>query len=166
MTASNIERQTTVQRQQAFLDTFASNGIIGVSATENGIPVGTVDTWVQLDTNGFKEKKRLAELQFLGTVEAEINRRAIEGNDKPLIFQGKFTKDDKGQILTYKEYSDNLLMFRAKKLDPSYRDNHVTIEASVSLTLLDKLTQASRPPAMEQGAVDAEVRELEADAGG
>lgn len=53
----------------------------------------------------------------MGRVETEINRRAIEGTDKPVIYQGKITG-------SYKEFSDNLLMFRAKRLDPSYRDNY------------------------------------------
>ena len=53
----------------------------------------------------------------LGTLEKEINRRAIEGVDHPVIHQGVITA-------TYKQYSDNLLMFRAKRLDPEYRDNY------------------------------------------
>ena len=52
----------------------------------------------------------------LGHYEKEIRRRAIEGVDHPVIHQGVITA-------TYKQYSDNLLMFRAKRLDPEYRDN-------------------------------------------
>ena len=53
----------------------------------------------------------------VGKLDAEINRRAIEGIDHPVIYKGEITA-------TYKQYSDNLLMFRAKRLDPSYRDNY------------------------------------------
>ena len=59
---------------------------------------------------GFKKRKAAAAQLFLGKVEAEINRRAIDGVDHPVIHQGVVTG-------TYKQYSDNLLMFRAKRLD-------------------------------------------------
>ena len=54
----------------------------------------------------------------LGKLDAEINRRAVEGVDHPIIYKGEITA-------TYKQYSDNLLMFRAKRLDPEYRENPV-----------------------------------------
>ena len=60
----------------------------------------------------------MADRSALGVVEAEVHRRAIEGVDHPVIYKGEITD-------TYKEFSDNLLMFRAKRLDPSYRDNYV-----------------------------------------
>ena len=69
------------------------------------------------DVYGFKKRKAWVLQAFLGKVEAEINRRAIEGVDHPVIHQGVITD-------TYKQYSDNLLMFRAKRLDPEYRDNY------------------------------------------
>jgi len=50
---------------------------------------------------------------------AEIDRRAVEGVDKPVIYKGEITG-------TYMEYSDNLLKFRRKQRDPSYRDNYTT----------------------------------------
>ena len=41
----------------------------------------------------------------------------MEGVDHPVIFKGEITD-------TYKTYSDNLLLFRMNKLDPSYRENY------------------------------------------
>ena len=64
----------------------------------------------------------------MGKVEAEIDRRSIEGIDHPVIHQGVITD-------TYKTYSDNLLMFRAKRLDPEYRDTvRPTPEAAPAVT--------------------------------
>ena len=54
----------------------------------------------------------------------EVRRRAIEGIDKPIVYKGQITKDSDGTPVTVKEYSDNLLMFLTKKLDPTYRDNY------------------------------------------
>lgn len=96
--------------QELFLDAWARTGSIGV-----GVP--NAEYWGAKDTYGFKKRKAWALQAFMGKVEAEIDRRAIDGTDRPVIYKGEITT-------TYKEYSDNLLMFRAKKLDPSYRDNH------------------------------------------
>lgn len=52
----------------------------------------------------------------LGRIEAEIDRRAIDGVDEPVYYKGR-------KISSIKKYSDTLLMFRAKKLDPTYRDS-------------------------------------------
>jgi hypothetical protein len=46
----------------------------------------------------------------------EIDRRAIESVNKPVIPKGE-------SLPPTREYSDNLLMFRSKNLDHSYRDN-------------------------------------------
>ena len=67
--------------------------------------------------HGFKKRRALADRSASAVVEAEVHRRAIEGIDHQVIYKGEITD-------TYKEYSDNLLMFRAKRLDPSYRDNY------------------------------------------
>lgn len=50
-------------------------------------------------------------------LEAEAQRRAIEGVDKPVVYQGEITD-------SYKEYSDTLLIFLMKGRDPAkFRDN-------------------------------------------
>ena len=56
-------------------------------------------------------------VEYVEKLEAEVDRRAIEGIDHPVIYKGSITD-------TYKEYSDNLLMFRLKKLRPEYRENY------------------------------------------
>lgn len=50
-------------------------------------------------------------------MEAEAHRRAFEGTDKPVTFQGAITD-------TYKEFSDTLAIFLLKAHKPDkYRDN-------------------------------------------
>lgn len=49
-------------------------------------------------------------------LEYEMHRRAYEGTDKPVIYQGEITE-------TYKEYSDTLAIFLAKAHRPDkYRE--------------------------------------------
>ena len=56
---------------------------------------------------------------------AECDRRALEGWDEPVY--------RKGQVMgIVRKYSDVLLIFRMKKLDPSYRE-HADISAEISL---------------------------------
>ncbi len=105
------------RRQQLFLEAYQHHGIRATACAETGIPIGTVREWENSDTQQFKRRKELASESALGVVEKEIHRRAIEGVDKPLHHQGRLTGD------VIKEHSDNLLMFRAKRLDPEYRDN-------------------------------------------
>ena len=45
----------------------------------------------------------IAEQEYVEKLEAEVNRRAIEGIDHPVIYKGSITD-------TYKEYRDNLLI--------------------------------------------------------
>ena len=105
------------QTQERFLEAFAKCGSVGEACLETGIPVGTQDSWDQLDSHGFKKRKAMAAQIALGYLEREIRRRAVEGTDHPVIYKGAITA-------TYKEYSDLLLMFRTKRLDPGYRDNY------------------------------------------
>ena len=76
-----------------------------------------VEKWQRTDRYRFKKRMALAEQGYVEKLEAEADRRAVEGIDHPVIYQGVITD-------TYKQYTDNLLMFRMKKLQPEYRDNY------------------------------------------
>jgi len=155
------------RRQEAFLDAYRRHGILGLACEESGVPVHTAESWDFRDTHGFKKRRALADRSALGVVEAEINRRAIEGIDHPVIHQGVITT-------TYKQYSDNLLMFRAKRLDPSYRDNYAepNKEHGVRVTkiIINMPPGMKLPPGELKGqfeyqetppAVEGEFREVE-----
>jgi hypothetical protein len=104
--------------QERFLHALGETGSVGAAAAAAGIHVQTVYNWDTVDTYNYKKRKQAALERFMGKVEAEINRRAIEGYQEQLHHKGVLT----GDVVT--KYSDNLLMFRAKKLDPSYKDNY------------------------------------------
>ena len=87
-----------------------------------------MERWKRTDIYGFNKRLALAEQDYLEKLEAEIDRRAIDGIDHPVIHQGVITD-------TYKQYSDNLLMFKTKRVDPEYRDTvRSTPEATSPIT--------------------------------
>src|SRR5918996_6419921 len=118
--------------QERFLMEFARTGLLCHSADVAGITPQAVEHWRNggeygkertLNTFNFPKRFELALARYNERLDAEIDRRGIEGVDKPLVFRGQITRDGNGNPVTIKEYSDNLLMFKKKKLDPAYRDN-------------------------------------------
>jgi len=94
--------------------------------------------------------------KHLERLEAEADRRALEGVEKGVYYRDK-------RIATERQYSDNLLMFRAKKLDPSYRDNYspVSPDSLVAFAQIFEVLKATAVQSPETPALEAEVRELE-----
>ena len=104
----------TILNKKRFLLNYAQNGNITRSAELTGISRRTVDCEWYNDPD-FQEEFKRASLTFMDRLALVADHRAVEGIDKPIVWRGDVTGH-------YKEYSDNLLMFRMKKLDPSYRD--------------------------------------------
>ena len=82
--------------------------------------VGYVVQWKERKRNPefakrFDEAYDLGRAAVLSIMEAEADRRGIKGTTKPVYQGGR-------RVGSVQEYSDSLLMFRMKKLDPSYRD--------------------------------------------
>ena len=107
--------------QEKFLAAFAETGAINLSATTAGHSVEAYYNWLNADSFMFQKRFERAKAQVLERMVIEIDRRAFEGYDHPVIHKGKITG-------TYKAYDSNLAMFRVKKLDPSYRENFELVE--------------------------------------
>ncbi len=59
------------------------------------------------------------------TLITEAIRRATEGQQEPILYQGKQVIGENGKPL-YKTFkSDNLIMFLLKQRDPTFRDNYI-----------------------------------------
>jgi len=108
-------------KKRAFISAFARCGYVNQAAKVANIHRDTHYAWLVSDPE-YAEAFEGAKQEYIGLLEAECDRRAVTGVDEPLVHQGQFTKDENGKVLTRKKYSDILLMFRIKKLDPSYRD--------------------------------------------
>ena len=126
-------------QQTAFLINFALSGQVLKSCEAAGIHWTTHYGWKK------RNKKYLAAFEIAEQIAAdfmedEIHRRAFDGIDHPVTYEGKITD-------TYKVYSDNLAMFRLKKARPEYRDNYLAnnffgpVQLNVSLgKTVDPLT--------------------------
>lgn len=124
-------------RQEAFLAEFAHCGAVNVSASVAGHSVASYEFWVSQDTYGFQKRYDLAQACYLENCVIEIDRRAFEGINKPIYYKGKL-------IDTIKDYSDNLAMFRVKKLDPSYRDSHDIVLVDIPDEVMAALRSAKQ----------------------
>lgn len=100
-------------------------GTISQAASRAGISRQTVYDW-QKDKE-FAAEFEEAERAYCEWLEAEIRRRAVDGVEKPVIYQGKLCTVKVGRKtvpLTINEKSDTLLIFHAKaKMPDKYRDN-------------------------------------------
>ena len=150
--------------QESFLAKFSKTHLLCASADAAGISPQAVEQWRHevdghsgtLNTFNFPKRFNMASLRYQETLDAEIDRRGVEGIDKPIYYKGE-------KVDTIKEYSDNLLMFRRKKLDPSYRDNYTpTVNPQdIKVTSITfNFPPGIEPPAAPEPVTEAEVREL------
>lgn len=68
------------------------------------------------EDKAFSERWDDSLAEYKETLEAEADRRAHDGVTEGIYYQGK-------EVGSVQKYSDSLLMFRLKKIDPSYREN-------------------------------------------
>lgn len=135
-----VFRQVADPRRRIFLRAFAENGEVKESARIADVSRTAHYEWVKEDAV-YKDAFRLAQRMYREKLEAEADRRAVQGVPKLRFYKGELimlpcdvgdplgrcvgTVD--GQEVWAKpyvehEYSDNLLMFRLKRLDPNYKD--------------------------------------------
>ena len=109
----------TIKKQQVFLEVYAQEGIIYKACSAAGIHRQTYYKWKDTDPK-FSADLELADQHFNETLEAEMDRRGKLGIDKPIYYKGE-------RVDTIKEYSDVLLIVRAKaKMPDKYKDRTAT----------------------------------------
>ncbi len=101
-----------------FLNNYMLTGQINTSCRAAGISEETVRRYIRDNSNGFADLFAEAKGMFRDMIETEIQRRAIEGIDEPIIGG----KDRDQVVVTVKRYSDRLLEFLAKRHIPEYRE--------------------------------------------
>lgn len=114
-------------KKAAFLAAFAECGTVRHAAEAVGVDRSTAFRWLQNDPE-FKAAFDDAEQQAADALEREARRRAIEGVNEPVIWQGQMTMVEDPETgeerpLTVKKYSDTLLIFLLKGAKPEkYRE--------------------------------------------
>lgn len=109
-------QKSTPKKRAASLKHLAETGLVSELARLVGVSCDAVYKLAERDPE-FKAAWEETLEEHVELLEAEADRRAVEGVDHPITYQGKITA-------TYKEFSDVLLMLRLKALAPEkYRDN-------------------------------------------
>ncbi len=162
--AKNPHRTPAHLKKKDFLKALRTTGLVTDACKIARIGRRTPYDWAQ-KSEEFAEAMEAArtdgEMVLLDEVRKEARRRGIEGWDDPIVYQGQIskTKDPKtGEEvpLTVRKWSDNLLMYWGKYLDPRFRDNYPALDlrfqgpTSVSI-FLDTTPKSSRP-AIEDGS--------------
>lgn len=131
-----LDRLDNPKKRRAIQHYINTGGQVHKSCRLAGIHHQTHYNWLAADPL-YAEAYELAKQHTLDVIEAEIIRRGVKGYKEPIVYQGKIT----GHV---RRYSDNLLMFLAKRRDPAYRDNYnLGVMASGDVTVQ---LQIPRPP--------------------
>jgi hypothetical protein len=112
MTAEVIR---TSEKDDAFFGALAGGKPPGMAAANAGYALAFVVELRRTDAE-FAARWKEADNLAVERLEAEADRRAVDGTDKPVFYQGQRC----GEI---REYSDTLLIFRLKARRPEvYRE--------------------------------------------
>jgi hypothetical protein len=137
MARRKSEKQKTAS-QRAFLNTLAGGATVEDAARAAATSKTTVYQWRAAEPAFAKDWA--VSYQIGGdTLEAEAQRRAVEGTLKPIFHQGKVV----GHV---REYSDTLLIFLLKARNPQKfcdRVRAAAIEREIAAALAANNTQAT-----------------------
>lgn len=98
---SSLSPAELKERKLTFLRAYANRGIVRDGCVAASISWGTYTRWRDKD-EPFNEACEHAEMLAADRLEGEAYRRAQDGYEKPVIYQGEITD-------TYTEYSDSLM---------------------------------------------------------
>ncbi len=127
------ESETTADRQATFLSAYADLGTVTKAAAEAGVASKTVYRWLAADP-AFRADFELAKRAYIDKLEAEADRRAVQGVPRPV---GWYKGVAGG---TVREYSDSLLQFRLRALDPDRYADRVELKGALAKIDMSRLT--------------------------
>lgn len=131
MSMANRTKRTP-EKDAEFFASVASGDPIGFAAEKVGYGRRTIYEWRDADED-FATRLDEANEAAIERMEAEADRRAIQGIDKPVHYQGE-------RVDVIREFSDTLLIFRLKAKRPNvYRDNS---KVEVEGNFTNKIVQA------------------------
>ncbi len=158
--------------QESFLEALKRTGLVTEACEIVGIARRTPYDWSR-KSEEFAEAMDAArnegEKVLLDEVRKEIKRRGLDGKEEFVIHGGKISTVKDPQTgamvpLKVKRYSDVMLMFYAKRLDPQFRDNFPSVNilnqgpSSVRIILAgsDEDTDESRSRIIDVGSGKSE----------
>jgi hypothetical protein len=126
----------TPARQARFLEALADTGSVASAAAAAGTSRTRVYELRKADP-AFATAWQEAEEVAADRLEDEARRRALEGVPEPLVSAGKLVRDDDGQPITIRRYSDNLLLALLKAHRPPRRGRSVRFQLPVLQSAAD-----------------------------
>jgi hypothetical protein len=148
----------TKARQERFLKALADTGIVTTAVAAAGTSRTRVYELRKKDT-AFAAAWDEAEEIATDRLEDEARRRAIEGIAEPLVSAGKLIRDDDGQPIMVKRYSDNLLLALLKARRPPRSERSVRFQLPPFRSAADA---ANAMAAVTAGVAAGEVTPAEA----
>jgi len=120
----------TPARQVRFLKALAETGSVATSAAVAGTSRTRVYELRKTDpafASAWEDSEEIA----ADRLEEEARRRAVKGVEEPLVSAGKLVRDENGQPITIRRYSDNLLLALIKAHRPPQRERSVPFQLPV-----------------------------------
>ncbi|URA06969.1 terminase small subunit [Xanthomonas phage Elanor] len=123
------QERMSIERRRLFLRAFALRGIVLDGCRAAGVSRGAVEHWRE-SSEWFDTMYHIAIEEAADRIEGEAFRRAVDGYDEPVIYQGMVTTvfdavTGEEKQLTVRKYSDALLQTILKGARPEkYRENH------------------------------------------
>jgi hypothetical protein len=131
----------TRERQEQFLTALAETGNVSV-AVEIAETSRTRVYELRNRNAAFAEAWEEAEERAADALEAEAWRRGVVGVPEPLVSAGKVLRDDDGQPLVIRRYSDTLLLALLKAHRPDRFKDRAVIEHDISHRIAERLEVA------------------------
>lgn len=147
------------KKRKVFLNILSQTGQVAAASRAAGYQNTSFLTRLRRDDEDFAEEWDLALESAKHVLEEEAVRRATQGVLEPVFY--------KGEIVGHKtNYSDALLMFVLRKLDPSYRDTGRIGDTNINFGIAVLPMTALSDEAWEQRALamhgDQKIITLEA----
>ena len=125
----SAQERLSIERRRLFLRAFALRGIVLDGCKAAGVSRSAVEHWRE-SSEWFDTLYSIAIEEAADRIEAEAFRRAVEGYDEPVIYQGMTTTvvdpvTGEEKQLVVRKYSDALMQTLLKGARPDkYRENH------------------------------------------
>jgi len=136
-----LENASLTPKQRAFLAAYGRCARIGQAATAAKIAKQSHYIWLQ-ESDAYRRAFAQTQVQIGDLCEDAAVARAIDGVEKPVLYQGRPVRVN-GKQLFEREYSDQLLIQLLRRFKPQEYRERTTMEVTGSLDLVERL-QAGR----------------------
>ena len=156
--ARDVTANVTANAREAFLDTLRTGYSISKGARNAKVSRMTVYRWRDED-DAFRAAWDDALSEGNDVLVDEAQRRAVDGVEEPVVNAGRVAKDDDGNILKVRKFSDSLLQTLLKaRLPLIFRENaKVQLEHSGEVAVKHDPTETFTALAGELDAIAARI---------